>query len=137
AYLRRDDGHLGAAHEQAPRLLQADGSAADHDAAAAAQVDARHVVLRAHDSGSLCTSCAVAYASTSTFTRSAPPSTIAALIATNGSHLSSTASSGVIASTGHSGSHAPQSMHSTGSITSMRAVSMMQSTGQTSTQVLS
>src|SRR4051812_3608317 len=56
---------------------------------------------------------------------------------TNGSHLSGTASSGVIASTGHSGSHAPQSMHSSGSITSIRSASWMQSTGQTSMQDLS
>src|ERR671932_316077 len=52
---------------------------------------------------------------------------------TNGSHLSGRASSGKIASTGHSGSHAPQSMHSSGSITRMRSNSWMQSTGQTST----
>src|SRR5882757_5235831 len=52
----------------------------------------------------------------------------------NGSHLSGTASSGKIASTGHSGSQAPQSMHSSGSITRMRSASWMQSTGQTSTQ---
>ena len=36
----------------------------------------------------------------------------AALIFTNGSHFSGSASSGKIASTGHSGSQAPQSMHS-------------------------
>src|SRR5438445_9003226 len=42
-----------------------------------------------------------------------------------------------MASTGHSGSHAPQSMHSSGSITRMRPASWMQSTGQTSTQDLS
>src|SRR5918912_886591 len=58
----------------------------------------------------------------------------AALILTNGSHLSGSASSGKIASTGHSGSHAPQSMHSSGSMTRMRSASWMQSTGQTSTQ---
>src|SRR5919106_6388642 len=52
---------------------------------------------------------------------------------TNGSHLSGSASSGKIASTGHSGSHAPQSMHSSGSITRIRSASWMQSTGQTST----
>src|SRR6266567_4146476 len=52
---------------------------------------------------------------------------------TNGSHLSGSASSGKIASTGHSGSHAPQSMHSSGSITRMRSAWWMQSTGQTST----
>src|SRR6476660_1454613 len=52
---------------------------------------------------------------------------------TNGSHLSGSASSGKIASTGHSGSQAPQSMHSSGSITSMRSASWMQSTGHTST----
>src|SRR6266516_4989291 len=53
---------------------------------------------------------------------------------TNGAHLSGSASSGKIASTGHSGSQAPQSMHSSGSITRMRSASWMQSTGQTSTQ---
>src|SRR6476469_9784303 len=53
---------------------------------------------------------------------------------TNGFQLSGSASSGKIASTGHSGSHAPQSMHSSGSITKMRPASWMQSTGQTSTQ---
>src|ERR671928_2190220 len=53
---------------------------------------------------------------------------------TNGCHLSGSASSGKIASTGHSGSQAPQSMHSSGSITRMRSNSWMQSTGQTSTQ---
>src|SRR5947209_4287590 len=52
----------------------------------------------------------------------------------NGSHLSGSASSGKIASTGHSGSHAPQSMHSSGSMMRMRSASWMQSTGQTSTQ---
>src|SRR3954467_13312701 len=51
----------------------------------------------------------------------------------NGSHFSGRASSGKIASTGHSGSHAPQSMHSSGSMTRMRPASWMQSTGQTST----
>src|SRR5919198_875778 len=56
---------------------------------------------------------------------------------TNGSHLSGSASSGKIASTGHSGSHAPQSMHSSGSMTRIRFASWMQSTGQTSTQDLS
>src|SRR5512133_2683564 len=56
---------------------------------------------------------------------------------TNGSHLSGSASSGKIASTGHSGSHAPQSMHSSGSMTRMRFASWMQSTGHTSTQDLS
>src|ERR1700704_6606607 len=53
---------------------------------------------------------------------------------TNGSHFSGRASSGKIASTGHSGSHAPQSMHSSGSMMRMRPASWMQSTGQTSTQ---
>src|SRR3954451_1333818 len=42
-----------------------------------------------------------------------------------------------MASTGHSGSQAPQSMHSSGSITSIRPTSWMQSTGQTSMQDLS
>src|SRR5438552_1963376 len=51
----------------------------------------------------------------------------------NACHLSGSASSGKIASTGHSGSHAPQSMHSSGSITRMRSAWWMQSTGQTST----
>src|SRR5439155_24423556 len=51
-----------------------------------------------------------------------------------GLHLSGSASSGKIASTGHSGSHAQQSMHSSGSITRMRSAWWMQSTGQTSTQ---
>src|SRR6059058_4612223 len=55
----------------------------------------------------------------------------------NGSHLSGSASSGKIASTGHSGSQAPQSMHSSGSMISIRSNSWMQSTGQTSTQDLS
>src|ERR1700693_6151016 len=55
----------------------------------------------------------------------------------NGAHLSGSASSGKIAWTGHSGSQAPQSMHSSGSITRIRAASWMQSTGQTSTQDLS
>src|SRR3954464_10328124 len=55
------------------------------------------------------------------------------LMRTNGSHLSGSASSGKIASTGHSGSQAPQSMHSSGSMTRMRSASWMQPTGQTST----
>ena len=55
------------------------------------------------------------------------------MILTNGSHLSGSASSGKIASTGHSGSQAPQSMHSSGSMISIRSNSWMQSTGQTST----
>src|SRR6185437_14953051 len=53
------------------------------------------------------------------------------------SHLSGSASSGKIASTGHSGSQAPQSMHSSGSMTRIRSASWMQSTGQTSTHDLS
>jgi hypothetical protein len=56
------------------------------------------------------------------------------LIFTNGSHFSGSASSGKIASTGHSGSQAPQSMHSSGSMMSMRSNTWMQSTGHTSTQ---
>src|SRR5690348_4474949 len=56
---------------------------------------------------------------------------------TNALHLSGSASSGKIASTGHSGSQAPQSMHSSGSMTRIRFASWMQSTGQTSTQDLS
>src|SRR5437870_8735253 len=65
------------------------------------------------------------------------PALKAALIRTNGSHFSGRASSGKIASTGHSGSQAPQSMHSSGSITRIRSASWMQSTGQTSTHDLS
>src|SRR5919109_4098951 len=53
---------------------------------------------------------------------------------TNGSHFSGSASSGKMASTGHSGSQAPQSMHSSGSMTSILSPWWMQSTGQTSTQ---
>src|SRR5262245_54537562 len=53
---------------------------------------------------------------------------------TKSAHLSGSASSGKIASTGHSGSHAPQSMHSSGSMIRIRSNSWMQSTGQTSTQ---
>src|SRR5215210_8718964 len=51
----------------------------------------------------------------------------------NASHFSGRASSGKMASTGHSGSQAPQSMHSSGSMISMRSNSWMQSTGHTST----
>src|SRR5689334_6275878 len=62
-----------------------------------------------------------------------------------GSHLSGTSSSGKIAFTGHSGSHAPQSMHSSGSMYNWSAASKpgsslrgwIQSTGQTSTQAAS
>jgi hypothetical protein len=39
-----------------------------------------------------------------------------------------------MASTGQTGSHAPQSMHAYGSTTNIRDASWMQSTGQTSTQ---
>src|ERR1041385_8645944 len=53
---------------------------------------------------------------------------------TKGSHLSGSASSGKIASPGHSGSQAPQCMHSSGSMTRIRFASWMQSTGHTSTQ---
>src|SRR5687768_18573385 len=45
-----------------------------------------------------------------------------------------TSSSEQIASTGHSGSHNVQSMHSSGSMTSMFGPSWKQSTGHTSTQ---
>src|SRR4026208_1397861 len=55
------------------------------------------------------------------------------MIFTKASHLSGRASSGKIASTGHSGSHAPQSMHSSVSMIRIRSNSWMQSTGQTST----
>src|SRR5688572_18763157 len=47
---------------------------------------------------------------------------------------SGTSSSAKIASTGHSGTHSVQSMHSSGSITSMFGPSRKQSTGHTSTQ---
>src|SRR5712672_3928737 len=47
---------------------------------------------------------------------------------------SGTSSSAKIASTGHSGTHSVQSMHSSGSITSMLGPSRKQSTGHTSTQ---
>ena len=47
---------------------------------------------------------------------------------------SGTSSSAKIASTGHSGTHRVQSMHSSGSITSMFGPSRKQSTGHTSTQ---
>ena len=45
-----------------------------------------------------------------------------------------TSSSEKMASTGHSGSHRVQSMHSSGSMTSMFGPSWKQSTGHTSTQ---
>src|SRR5499426_4281762 len=47
---------------------------------------------------------------------------------------SGTSSSAKIASTGHSASHSVQSMHSSGSMTSMFGPSWKQSTGHTSTQ---
>src|SRR5262249_44817841 len=54
------------------------------------------------------------------------------------SHFSRPGSvSGLIASTGHSGSQTPQSMHSSGWMTSMFSSSYKQSTGQTSTQSIS
>src|SRR5256714_14373100 len=48
-------------------------------------------------------------------------------------HCGGQSSSGKIAVTGHSGSHAPQSMHSSGWMYNMSGPSYMQSTGQTST----
>src|SRR5579884_3161967 len=57
-----------------------------------------------------------------------------------GSMSSGTASSGKIALTGHAGSQAPQSMHSSGLIKSIRSTpssKWIQSTGQTSTHDLS
>src|SRR5712664_582824 len=54
--------------------------------------------------------------------------------AMNGFCASGTSSSAKIASTGHSGTHSVQSMHSSGSITSMLGPSRKQSTGHTSTQ---
>ena len=56
------------------------------------------------------------------------------LRAMNSRCASGTSSSAKIASTGHSGTHRVQSMHSSGSITSMFGPSRKQSTGQTSTQ---
>src|SRR3989442_9102756 len=51
------------------------------------------------------------------------------------SHFSSPGSvSGLMASTGHSGSQTPQSMHSPGWMTSMFSPSSKQSTGHTATQ---
>src|SRR6185503_6770369 len=59
----------------------------------------------------------------------------AAYFAFTSSHLSRPGSvSGLIASAGHSGSHTPQSMHSSGWMTSMLSPSLKQSTGHTSTQ---
>src|ERR1700722_18426070 len=53
----------------------------------------------------------------------------------NSNHFSRPGSvSGLIASAGHSGSHTPQSMHSSGWMTSMFSPSLKQSTGHTSTQ---
>src|SRR2546430_15162903 len=54
-------------------------------------------------------------------------------------HLSGTASSGKIALTGQTDSHAPQSMHSSGWMKYMLSASVvyMQSTGQTSRQLAS
>src|ERR671918_1506604 len=57
-----------------------------------------------------------------------------ALSAVNSFCASGTSSSAKIASTGHSGTHSVQSMHSSGSITSMFGPSRKQSTGHTSTQ---
>src|SRR5262245_48171605 len=51
--------------------------------------------------------------------------------------LAGTSSSGKMAVTGHSGSQAPQSMHSSGWMYSWSSPSYMQSTGQTSTHALS
>src|SRR6266404_6247151 len=60
---------------------------------------------------------------------------IFAYSAFSNSHFSSPGSvSGLIASTGHSGSQTPQSMHSSGWMTSMFSPSWKQSTGHTSTQ---
>src|SRR5262245_37859723 len=55
------------------------------------------------------------------------------LISANAAHFSGRSSSVKIADAGHSGSHAPQSMHSSGSITSMLAPSWKQSTGHVAT----
>src|SRR5262245_8411654 len=97
--------------------------------------DVERVVRRRvarYSSGSFWTLCSVAYSFVSLLTTS-KLSRNAALIFTNGSHFSGNASSGKIASTGHSGSQAPQSMHSSRSITRIRSASWIQSTGQTST----
>src|SRR3954465_4201778 len=68
-----------------------------------------------------------------------------ALIAVYWAHFSGTRSCGKIACTGHAGSHAPQSMQTSGSMYSMVSSAnpasslrgWMQSTGQTSTQAVS
>src|SRR5690242_12024683 len=57
-----------------------------------------------------------------------------ALIAVYSFWSSGTSSSAKIASTGHSATHSVQSMHSSGSMTSMFGPSRKQSTGHTSTQ---
>src|SRR5213592_1514418 len=57
-----------------------------------------------------------------------------ALRAMNSRWVSGTSSSAKIASTGHSGTHKVQSMHSSGSMISMLGPSRKQSTGHTSTQ---
>src|SRR5262249_39283330 len=58
-----------------------------------------------------------------------------AYLALMASHFSSPGSvSALIASTGHSGSQTPQSMHSSGWMTSMFSHSLKQSTGHTSSQ---
>ena len=63
-----------------------------------------------------------------------------ALIGVYRTHSAGSDSSGKIALTGHSGSQAPQSMHSFGSMYSVRSVpcsKWMQSTGQTATHAWS
>src|SRR5207245_8742444 len=57
-----------------------------------------------------------------------------AFSAVNGCCAVGTSSSAKIASTGHSATHSVQSMHSSGSMTSMFGPSRKQSTGHTSTQ---
>src|SRR2546421_5261502 len=57
-----------------------------------------------------------------------------ALIAVYSFHLSGRSSSGKMALVGHTGSQAPQSMHSSGWMTRKFAPSQKQSTGQTATQ---
>src|SRR5438876_1941094 len=62
---------------------------------------------------------------------------ILAYCAFSDSHFSSPGSlSALMASTGHSGSHTPQSMHSSGWMTSMFSPSLKQSAGTTSTMYM-
>ena len=95
------------------------GDAARSDASSRTTADARRARSALHRSGrrrQFWTLCSVAIVGSRASSTTAMPSLNAALMRTNGSHFSGSASSGKIASTGHSGSQAPQSMHSSGSI---------------------